>query len=149
MSRTHRMNNVNTRRAAPLLAAAMLALAGCSVGTPTATRALDTRAAAALPSAAGAPELQAGAPPALWWQAWATRGWNNWFMKRAGKTITTCASPPHAWPAPAKRASGRGARLPTVDSRRQAGRARLAAIESSDGQPHIASPVQWNAASAG
>ncbi|OEZ54983.1 outer membrane protein OprM precursor [Janthinobacterium lividum] len=140
-----RMIHLNTRHAAPLLAAAMLALAGCSVGTPTATRALDTAQLPVLPSAAGAPELQAGAPPARWWQELGDarleqlvqRAWqDNYDVRIATARLASANEFAQA---------ARGARLPAVDLDAQAGRARLAAIESSDGQPHIASPVQWNA----
>lgn len=140
-----RMTHLNTRHAAPLLAAAMLSPAGCSVGTPTATRALDTAQLPVLPSAIGAPELQAGAPPALWWQELGDarleqlvkRAWqDNYDVRIATARLASASEFAQA---------ARGARLPAVDLDAQAGRARLAAIESSDGQPHIASPVQWNA----
>ncbi|AYM77179.1 TolC family protein [Janthinobacterium agaricidamnosum] len=139
-----RMTHLNTRRAAPLLAAAMLALAGCSAGTPTATRALDPAQLSALPSAGG-PKLQAGAPPALWWQALGDasleqlvkRAWqDNYDVRIAAARLASAREFAQA---------ARGARLPAVDLDAQAGRARLAAIESRGGQPHIASPLQWSA----
>ncbi|WP_175445714.1 TolC family protein, partial [Janthinobacterium sp. HH100] len=139
-----RMTHLNTRHSAPLLAAAMLALAGCSAGTPTATRALEPAQLPVLPSAGG-PELQAGAPPALWWQALGDasleqlvkRAWqDNYDVRIAAARLASAREFAQA---------ARGARLPAVDLDAQAGRARLAAIESRGGQPHIASPVQWNA----
>ncbi|MBP1205044.1 NodT family efflux transporter outer membrane factor (OMF) lipoprotein [Duganella sp. 1411] len=134
------------RRAAPLLAL-LMGLAGCAVGTPTAQRAPEA-VPAALPSAAGAAGaagLRAGPPPALWWQELGDAGLGQLVQRAWRDNYDVRIATARLAAAGEFARAARGARLPSLDLDASAGRSRLAAIETSDGQARVASPVQWAA----
>lgn len=146
------MNHIVKSKAqarAPALAAALAAvllLAGCAAGTPPAGTLMGSKASGStLPSATGVPELQAGVPPALWWRELGDArleklvrcAWHENYDVRIAAARLAGAS--------ALATAAQGARWPSLDLQAQAGRARLAGVETSDGISRVVEPVQWAA----
>lgn len=134
---------IDSKTLAPAaLLAALGLLAGCA-STPAGIPA-DAAPRTALPSANDS-AVQAGLPSALWWQQLGDaqleqlvqRAWNNNYDVRIAAARLASANE--------LAAAAAGAQWPSASLEAGGGRRRLAAVESSDGQPHIVNPVQWGA----
>ncbi len=133
----------HTKTLAPL---ALLAAAGLLAGCASAPPAIPADAAprSALPSANDG-AVQAGLPPARWWQQLGDaqleqlvqRAWNENYDVRIAAARLAGAN--------ALAAAAAGAQWPFASLEAAGGRRRLAAVESNDGAPHIVNPAQWGA----
>lgn len=139
------MNHIVKNKALATTLATALLLAGCASGTPPGDVKGGKASGSTLPSATGVPALQAGVPPALWWRELGDAkldklvrcAWHENYDVRIAAARLAGAS--------ALVTAAQGARWPSLDLQAQAGRARLAGVETNDGKSRVVEPVQWAA----